>query len=381
MSSRMLFIPILLSLILAIGCSGKYKAHKEDLSTNSAWPYHRGSLSSPGALPDADFDGKLDVIWQHQSNDKPAGPLTIHQGQLIYPGARNKIRFLQLETGHYSGHIKPKGYVQSGLVAKDSLGFFATGPRKNLLKCINLRKAKRVWDRYILDVASGMLVVDDMLIVGAGAGVLAALEVESGEEVWSFTAESRFHIPPAYSGGLIYQPGDDGIIYALDPDDGSETFRVELDGPLVSPVAIGDLVYVADMSGNVYGLNKSDGERVWQQTLDGPVWTSPAVSEGMLFVGHSGGELVALDAATGDIVWKYSTVDVIRASALVAGQYVIVGTLTGKLYSLNIDDGSLVDQRELKGAISASPLSDGSRVYVATDRGLITCFGFDPDNE
>ncbi|UCE25667.1 MAG: PQQ-binding-like beta-propeller repeat protein [Candidatus Zixiibacteriota bacterium] len=381
MSGRMLFIPAFLILTLMVGCSGKYKTDKHELVTGSAWPYHRGNLSSPGALPDADFGGKLDIVWQHQSNDKPAGPLTIHQGQLIYPGAKNKIRFLQLETGKYSGHIKPKGYVQSGLVAKDSLGFFATGPRKNLLKCVNLRKGKKIWDRYILDVASGMLLVDDMLIVGAGEGVLTALDVESGEEVWSFTAESRFHIPPAYSNGFIFQPGDDGTIYALNPRDGSEVFRSELDGPLVSPVAIDDLVYVADMDGNVYALDKSNGERIWQQTLDGPVWTSPAVSEGTLFVGHSGGELVALDALTGDIVWKYSTVDVIRASALVAGQYVIVGTLTGKLYSLDVDDGSLVDQRELKGAISASPLSDGSRVYVATDRGLITCFGLVPDGE
>jgi outer membrane protein assembly factor BamB len=366
---------VLIPLLMIAGCSRKYRANDDDLLIPSVWPYYRGDLSSRGAMPDAGFSGNLDIIWEFKSNDKPAGPLTIIHNRLVYPGSRNKIKFIDIVSGEQAGYIKPKGYPQTGLTATGERAFYAIGPRKDLLKCISLAKGKKLWERHLRDAVSGLLIVGDLLVVGSSEGVVLGLNSKDGKEVWSFQAKSRFAAPATYGGGVLYQAGDDGVLYALNPENGNELYRVELKGPLVSPVAVSNLVYLTSMKGYVYGLRPGDGSVVWRQQLNGPIWAAPAVSDHRLFVGHSGGEIVALDAATGQILWTFETVDVVRASPVVAGQYVIAGTMAGKIYSFNVADGTVVQERDLGGPLSTAPVCDGSRVFVADDRGRITCFG------
>lgn len=373
---------ILAALALLTGCSKRYRVNDEALAVESAWPYHRGGLSSVGALPDGVFDGKLDIVWEDHTNTKPVGPLTIYHRHLVYPDARNKIRFINTITGDFKGRIKPKGTPQTGLVVSGNLAFFAVGPRPDRLKCFDLHSGKELWTRRFNDASSGAIVVDNKLIIGSSKGVLLALETETGEVAWHFTTESMLTVPASFGDDKIIQPGDDGVLYALSPGDGSEIFRTPLDGEVVSPAAVADKIYVGDITGSVYALDLSNGAVVWRTQLKGPIWTSPAVAHGKIFVGHSAGELVALDAATGSILWKYNTVDVVRASPVIAGKYVVVGTMTGKLFSLDMATGNLVSQRELDGPIFTAPVTDGQRVYVATDKGYITCFGKpDPSSE
>lgn len=372
---RVVWLPML-ALGLLAGCSVAYRADKSSVELPPIWPFYHGDPASRGVWSEGGFTGKLDFVWEYRSNDKPAGPLTMYHGHVVYPGARNKIKFVQLQSGIETGYIKPKGHVQTGMIASRHLGFFAVGPKQNLVKCVDLTNGNRVWKRHLYDPTSGLILIDRRLIVGSSRGTLLALRPTVGDELWSFSAEENtFTAPAAYSDGRIYQPGDKGVLYAIDFDDGRELFRVTLGGPLVSPVAVGELVYVTDMSGHVYGLDRSDGQIVWREKLSGPIWTTPAVAGGKLVVGHSGGEVVALDAATGRLLWKYAAVDVVRASVIVVGDFVVAATLSGKLFSLSLADGQLIDERQVDGAISVSPVSDGERIYVATDKGQITCWG------
>ncbi|UCD64997.1 MAG: PQQ-binding-like beta-propeller repeat protein [Candidatus Zixiibacteriota bacterium] len=362
-------------LLLTAGCSRRYRADSEMLGVESAWPYHRGGLSSLGALTDGGFSGRLDLLWEFQSNDKPVGPLTIQHDHLVYPGARNKIKFLDAVTGKYLGYIKPRGTPQTGLIVADSLAIFAVSPRHSRLSCYHVTSGKELWRRRVGDASPGLIVVDDRLVVGASDGVLLALEPQTGNLIWHFRGDCRFLAPASSAAGKVLQPGDNGYLYALSVRDGRELFRSRLDGPLVNPVAVAERIYATDASGMVYCLDTSKGDIIWQTQLKGPVWTSPAVADGRVFVGHSAGELVALDAALGHILWKFDAVDVIKASAVVAGKYVVVATMTGKLYSLEAASGQVVAEREIDGAISTAPVTDGERVYVASDKGLIACFG------
>lgn len=363
------------ALWFAAGCGGGYRLSRDEVGLTSVWPYHRGDLASSGSLPDGAFSGRLDVVWEFTSNDKPAGPMVISHGRLAYSGTRKKIKFLDPNTGKYLGHIKSKGAAQTGIVVKDSLGCFAVGPAKNKLRCVNLLNGHGLWTRRVKDAAGGSIIVENRLLVGSGDGCLLALGLLDGQLEWSFRAEGKLTVPATYGLGKILQPCDNGILYALSPDSGKEIFRTRLDGPIVSPVSAAGLIYCADMTGNVYGIDPADGNIAWRSYLGGPIWTSVAVADGRLVVGHSGGEVVALDAASGRVLWRFDTGEVVRSSAVIAGKYVVVGTMGGKLYSLTVADGKPVDRRQLKGAIITAPVTDGSRVYVATEKGRITCFG------
>ncbi len=366
---------LLLGLLLTVGCTRRFKLDRDESSPSGyAWPLYRDLPTSQASKVEGNFSGKLDVCWEQRSNDKPAGPLTLSFHDLIYPGTRNKIKVYARKDGAYKGYIKAGGNPQTGMAVGDSLGFFAVGPYQNDLKCINLLNRKQLWDRRVKDAAAGSIIVQDLLIVSSGKTV-EAFDRQTGKTVWSVTVDGRISAPASFAEGRLYQPSDDGTLYALDIKDGSELYRVKLDGPIAGAVAIGDLVYATDVRGEVAGVDPASGEIRWRITLDGPIWTSPSVAGGQLYVGHSGGGLVAIDGGDGRILWQYDAVDVIRASALVVNDYVIFGTMSGKLYSLKRTDGSVVQSRQLKGAIVQTPVSDGTNVYVATDKGYILCFG------
>lgn len=370
------FIYLLLSsLLLLNGCGGNFSLKREEVNTSTPWSYFRGDIHATGDVAQSDFNGKLDVVWEFKTNDKPVGPLTITDGYLVYPGSRNRIKFIRTKNGKYAGKLKPKGTPQTGLMISDSLAYFAVAPIKNKLKCINLLNRKTVWQKQVKDAAVGSIIVKENLIIGSAEGRLFAFDKTTGDVTWVFNSDSRFTVPAVFGNDKIWQPGDDGLLYIIDPEDGKEISRVQLDAPIGSSVAYAQSIYAADISGMVYKIDADDGQILWRKNVGGPVWGAVAVSGDRLYVGQSGGEVVSLSTEDGMILWRYRVENVIIASVLSVGDFIVFGTKKGFLYSLNASDGSLVDKRELNGPLTTAPVSDGNRVYIATDKGMITCFG------
>jgi outer membrane protein assembly factor BamB len=365
-----------LLLFIATGCGKKFRLSEEAAGIPSSWPFYRGEIDSKGAGR-AGFTGRLDIIWEADGKARPAGPLTIYHGSLVFPGAKTKVKVYSAETGKYSGYFKSKYGAQSGVVIHERRAYFALSPKRNQLRCLDLSSGKTVWKRPVKDAVSGTIIVDNRLLVGTSAGKLQALNLPEGDIAWTFASDGLFGAPPSYGSGRVFQPGDGGILYALDLATGDELYQAQLDGPVASAVAIGELAFVGDVDGNVYGLRPNDGSIVWQRQLEGPIWASPAVADGRVFVVHSGGELVALNANDGSVLWKYDAGEVIRSSASVAGDYVLFGAMSGKFYSLAVADGSLIASRDLGSAVVQPPVIADSRVYVAVESGNIYCFGDD----
>ncbi len=68
------------------------------------------------------------------------------------------------------------------------------------------------------------------------------------------------------------------------------------------------MVYVG--SSDWYKVNAIDiatGELKWDFTTQGDPWSSPAVSNGVVYIGATGGYLYALDGASGTELWKVKT--------------------------------------------------------------------------
>ncbi len=328
-----------------------------------------------GALDSTQIIDGFKLLWKASVTGKPAGPLSIHNGALVYPDTRKKIRFYDVTTGHQLGRWKAKGVPQTGMAVFDSIAVFGVAPRRDFLRAVDLFSAKRLWQKKVKDVAAGPIIVGNRLIVSSGDGTLRALDLDDGALVWTFVGDQRPAAAASYGHERIFQPAERGWLYAVSPDSGRELYRVRLDGSLVSPVAVADFVYATTVTGWVYALNPGDGSVVWKTEVDAPIWTSPSVGHGRVLVGDSRGKVIALDAASGQELWRFEIGEVIRASTLLVGDRVVVGTMTGRLLMLRADDGSVVDSTRVKGAVQFAPVSDGRRLFVATQAGKIFCFG------
>ena len=101
-----------------------------------------------------------------------------------------------------------------------------------------------------------------------------------------------------------------------------------------SPAVSGGIVYVGSADRNVYALDAVTGalKAGWPYTTGGPIRSSPAVSGGVVYVGSYDDKVYALDAATGAFVWSYPTSDQVYSSPAVSGTVVYVGSYDRKVY-------------------------------------------------
>jgi len=375
MTRRALVIALLVLPLMVGGCGRRFRLNQEQLEQPSTWPFIRGTAAGPGAIESTEWTGRLDVVWSVRVSDRPAGPLTLGHGVLIYPGVRRRIRFYDQSSGAYLGRWQAKRPAQTGVSLLDSLAFYGTTLPYYRLCCVDLSRRHRVWQGSVKDAAAGTIIVQDRLVVASSAGTLEAFNAYTGEPVWSLEAPGRLVAGPSGDVDRVYQPVANGAVIAAAASDGRELFRVELNEPIPAGVAVGGFVFVAAMPGDVFALDRLDGHTVWRTSVGGEVWAAPAVAEGRVFVGLATGELVALDAATGSELWRYRTVEVVRAAPVAVGRFVVVGTMTGKLLSLDAATGSVVDQHQLDGAIATAPVSNGRQLFVATEEGDILSLG------
>jgi outer membrane protein assembly factor BamB len=365
---------LIAALLVSVGCSKKFKMHRESLAQETNWQFHHQDLEST-SNKSGNYDGKLNVIWEESFGTRPSGPLTLAKGFLILPDGKKKIRFYQSADGQYRGFLRTKGHTETGVVVKDSLGYYVDGPRKYVLHCVNLLKRKTLWEHQVKDATSGSIIVDNKIIISLTEGIVLAYDLISGEKQWSFQAQERFVAPLSAFGNTIIQPGDNGSLYMIDAENGEEISTQTLDAPALSSAVASSLIYTVDMDGKITAAVTGKNTEVWNAKVTGPVWSSPAVNEKNIFVTTNTGEIAAFDAATGAQIWKHSVGEVIHSAPIVVGDFVVFGTKSGKLFSLNAGNGDPVASRQLAGSISQNPVSDGTFIYVASDHGELFCLG------
>ena len=209
----------------------------------------------------------------------------------------------------------------------------------------NVSSLVRAWFFPTEDVVTASpSVVDGVVYIGSWDGYFYAIDAKSGALVWRFAVDCQNAIAPAPPRCL--SPGEMG------PD------RFLSDGGLItsSAAVIAGRVYFAGGK-TVYSLNARDGSLLWKRVICGnpdnencesdpkdpnQVFSSPAVSHGLIFLGHSvdgaegyRGGFEALDAQTGEIRWRFEVDPVLdpqgtRSStltaALLAGKTVAAAT-------------------------------------------------------
>ena len=127
-------------------------------------------------------------------------------------------------------------------------------------------------------------IVDGVAYVADGGGILHAIEVADGTEIWS-------------------------------PDTGARTQEIPAI-PLTSPAVAGGIIYLGTaeydgdtIAGRVIAIRASDGELVWSHTVSNRqfIRSAPTVATGVVYDGQQSGAVFALDAETGARLWSSNT--------------------------------------------------------------------------
>jgi outer membrane protein assembly factor BamB len=105
--------------------------------------------------------------------------------------------------------------------------------------------------------------------------------------------------------GLILRTGNDGKLYCLNPDTGTELWSAPLGNRLFGcPVCIGEDIYVANDLGRLFQLDLASGQIMKEATIGGLVLGSLATDGRTLVFITDDGRLNAVDAATFKTLWQ-----------------------------------------------------------------------------
>jgi outer membrane protein assembly factor BamB len=194
---------------------------------------------------------------------------------------------------------------------------------------------------------------------------------------------------PVMQAGRLYAASHDGLVLAVDADDGKPIWEVDTDLTITAGVGfVDDLVLVGTDEGQVVALQAADGEEAWRARASSEILAVPQGAEGVVVVRTIDGRFIGLDTNSGEQLWIYTyTVPALTlrgmAAPVLAQGVAITGLDTGKLLVLSLRDGTPVWEKRIAPPqgrtelerlvdIDADPRVVDSVLYIVTYQGNVT---------
>ena len=125
------------------------------------------------------------------------------------------------------------------------------------------------------------VVMDGVVYVGSGTGILYAIEAASGNLKWKFATPSEITSSPAVAEGLVYVNSDSGF-FAVHAASGRQAWQVKTGEPIAF-------------------------DHRWDYFQSSPIYADSAVC-----FGSADSFIYAVEAKSGKVLWKYKTAGRVR---------------------------------------------------------------------
>jgi len=240
----------------------------------------------------------------------------------------------------------------------------------------------------------GLGIGPDALYMTNGYGHIAALNKNSGEEIWRIRVGVPMRGAPTYADGRLFALTHDNQIYALDAKDGTILWNevgISENAGLVgaaSPAVTGNTVIAAYSSGEVYAMRVDNGRVLWSDTLNRQgrltamstlrdVDGSPVIFDSKIYAVSHSGRMVSIDLRTGVRIWEQDVGS--KHTPWVAGEYIYVVSPEGQVICLTRRTGLVrwIKQlerfkdpdRRKEAVLWHGPTLAGDRLIVTSSHG------------
>lgn len=164
-------------------------------------------------------------------------------------------------------------------------------------------------------IQANHLTVPDMVqpIVGGNrvymvaANALYALDINTGNVIWSRGGIGVLNATPAYLSESVYLPSSDGRIYKINASTGAVVTSFLGNGAFnYAPLVVGTNIYAGTAAGTFYSINTSTMAKNWEYVVGSPVVTPAAFSSSrnIIIVNAQDLNVHALNTGNGSLKWK-----------------------------------------------------------------------------
>jgi outer membrane protein assembly factor BamB len=284
---------------------------------------------------------------------------------------------MDLKDGHKKWTVKVSSEIMAPPQMKDDLAIIYSVD--GVVTAVNTVSGKRVWSSHnavpslSLHGTSVPLIADDMVISGHANGKLVALDINSGKKIWETTIavprgrSELARIVDLDSGmkllnGVIYVASYQGQLAAVDQKSGQINWVRELSS--YQDIEIADShIYIIDAKSQIWALDTQSGATLWRQDrLKGRFVTSPVVQNEYVIVGDFDGFVHWLSREDGHVLARQN-LELANTAAYIVGH-------------VYLDDDSEVGDIDFKviSGIISSPLVVGNMVYVSDKGGVLAAY-------
>ena len=203
---------------------------------------------------------------------------------------------------------------------------------------------------------------------------------------WRTKLEEDVIAAPVVAAGSVFVACEDGLIYSLDEETGSENWRFDNDfGFEASPLFSDGRIFIGSLDGIFYCLDAATGELIWENRRETKIAASANTieidvneegSRKLVVFGSYDNLLYAVDAGTGEEVWSYQTDNYINgAPAITTNGEILFGGCDAYAHVVDSANGESIRQIFLNTYIPASVALDGGKGYAGNYDGEL--LGFD----
>jgi outer membrane protein assembly factor BamB len=320
----------------------------------------------------------LSTAWQVQLDSSVVSPLAADVVRVYVAGRDGSITALDQNSGSERWRVEDRpGRVTA------TRGFVLVRGEDGTVWSLKPRDGGVRW-RAETGIAGGLPVtLDDDRLYVAGDG-LAALDVETGDVVWTQTTLSDVTAPPVATTARLLTGEADGTLYCRDRATGLPLWTYRTSGPILAPplvdekrrrvylgtteklirelkldggdegwgwrigadiqsggLLLPDRVLFASFDAVLYGLTRGGNLAMRiplpSRPLSGPLQVGPRV-----VIACQENEILAFDIRTGDPAGSLRTAAQIRTPPLVTGDRIFVGLRDGSVVALALPAGPAV---------------------------------------
>ena len=178
----------------------------------------------------------------------------------------------------------------------------------------------------------------------------------------------------------IYIASSNGNIYAIDAEYVVRRWEVKITDERIwtSPAVSDGIVYVGSYDGKLHALDADDGSLLWEKELPSPMASSPVCHDNVLLFGAFDRYLYALDKTNGDILWQFKGNNWFWAAPVVQDNTVYAGCLDNMVYAIDIATGNEIWRFDAGDKIVSRPVITDNRLVVVSESGEL--YSLDADN-
>lgn len=254
--------------------------------------------------------------------------------------------------------------------------------RDGFVRCIS-PEGKQEWSlKTAAPFSSGPSIYDGVVYVPGGDGTLYAVELDGGKVRWTFSAGQELATPPLLADGVLYFASHADTIFALDAEKGSWKWQYRRDPPagftvrgMAQPQFSNGVLYTGFSDGSVVALKAADGALKWERTLGSggseflDVDAGPILDgEGGLYVASYRDGVYALEEDTGNVRWHVARPGV---TSVVQRGGVLYTAGEDAVAALLREDGHLIWALPLKETAAKLPLLAPQGLLVPINRALL----------